>query len=554
MPYGANKRADGLDTLTTLASDDLIIVSDLSDTYRAKTITKANFATDLSAVNASETVKGVVEEATDAEVLAGTATGATGAKLFVTPAKLVTNLPSMTGGNLIVSMTAEENLTAGNPVGVSNNMANKVALAYYTSKTVTTSFTAAVGFVGNVNPYCSIATDKFVFADTQTSNDTLYVTVGSVALATKTLTLGTSVAVTADISGTIYAVSKLDTDKFIVFYAEDASATIINYRIGTVSGTTITLGDAALFTTGATAVNYLGSEFLSTDKGVMVYKTSTVTDARVIAFTTSGTIATPGTPSALNANVDGNADTAVVKIDTDKFIIVSVTEGYAQAGTCVGGTTITLGSAAQYATTYANTIEFFAVASPTTDTIIIRFRNGAGNTNTDMVAGTVSGTTITFGSVLTSVLSSDGGGIYADSTSSVLVNDRSALSIVKVTLSGTTLTSQGIIVQSVTGLTGGKLFNLGTYYIELYLPSATLTYHIQGMSNGFIGIAQSTVSRSASVNVLVRGKDTNQTNLIPGAYYLVNNGALTFVKSNVTVNTIDDVNYVKALSTTDIIL
>jgi hypothetical protein len=42
--------------------------------------------------DASETVAGVVEEATDAEVTAGTATGATGAKLFVTPAKLATNL------------------------------------------------------------------------------------------------------------------------------------------------------------------------------------------------------------------------------------------------------------------------------------------------------------------------------------------------------------------------------------------------------------------------------------------------------------------------------
>jgi hypothetical protein len=41
-----------------------------------------------SGTNASETVKGIVEEATDAETVAGTATGATGAKLFVSPAKL----------------------------------------------------------------------------------------------------------------------------------------------------------------------------------------------------------------------------------------------------------------------------------------------------------------------------------------------------------------------------------------------------------------------------------------------------------------------------------
>lgn len=44
------------------------------------------------AVNASEAAKGIVEEATDAETAAGTATGGTGAKLFITPAKLATLL------------------------------------------------------------------------------------------------------------------------------------------------------------------------------------------------------------------------------------------------------------------------------------------------------------------------------------------------------------------------------------------------------------------------------------------------------------------------------
>lgn len=42
--------------------------------------------------DASETAKGLVEEATDAETAAGTETGGTGAKLFVSPAKLQTEL------------------------------------------------------------------------------------------------------------------------------------------------------------------------------------------------------------------------------------------------------------------------------------------------------------------------------------------------------------------------------------------------------------------------------------------------------------------------------
>lgn len=44
---------------------------------------------------ASETEIGIVQEATDAQVAAGTAIGSTGAKLFVTPAKLATKLNSI---------------------------------------------------------------------------------------------------------------------------------------------------------------------------------------------------------------------------------------------------------------------------------------------------------------------------------------------------------------------------------------------------------------------------------------------------------------------------
>jgi hypothetical protein len=46
--------------------------------------------------DASETVSGIAEEATDAETAAGTATGGTGAKLFVTPAKLQTEISDVT--------------------------------------------------------------------------------------------------------------------------------------------------------------------------------------------------------------------------------------------------------------------------------------------------------------------------------------------------------------------------------------------------------------------------------------------------------------------------
>lgn len=76
-----------LDTDTTLAAN--------SDSKVATQKAVKAYVDAGGNVNASETTKGIVEEATDAEVTAGTATGGTGAKLFVTPAKLLTNLTTL---------------------------------------------------------------------------------------------------------------------------------------------------------------------------------------------------------------------------------------------------------------------------------------------------------------------------------------------------------------------------------------------------------------------------------------------------------------------------
>lgn len=78
-----------IDTDTTLAANS-------DSKIASQKATKAYVDAQVTA-NASETAKGASEEATDAEVTAGTATGGTGAKLFVTPAKLLTYLNGPAG-------------------------------------------------------------------------------------------------------------------------------------------------------------------------------------------------------------------------------------------------------------------------------------------------------------------------------------------------------------------------------------------------------------------------------------------------------------------------
>lgn len=75
--------------------DMLIAKQDSPTTLAHWTIVNKNIP---DIVNASETVSGLVEEATDAEITAGTNIGGTGAKLFITPGKLRTTLNTATAG------------------------------------------------------------------------------------------------------------------------------------------------------------------------------------------------------------------------------------------------------------------------------------------------------------------------------------------------------------------------------------------------------------------------------------------------------------------------
>ena len=116
-----------LDTDTTLAAN--------SDLKVASQKAVKTYIDTSGGANASETVRGIVEEATDAEVTAGTATGATGAKLFVTPAKLATRLGNIikfggTGADGALSITGTTSIDVG---------AVKIYILNYTSISITGS-------------------------------------------------------------------------------------------------------------------------------------------------------------------------------------------------------------------------------------------------------------------------------------------------------------------------------------------------------------------------------------------------------------------------------
>lgn len=81
--------------------------------------TVPNWEAETTTVDASTTVKGVVEAATSAEITAGTATGGTGAVLVVTPDALASSTPVFNGSGLTNVISSSNGTTTKNAADAS---------------------------------------------------------------------------------------------------------------------------------------------------------------------------------------------------------------------------------------------------------------------------------------------------------------------------------------------------------------------------------------------------------------------------------------------------
>lgn len=465
-------------------------------------------------------------------------------------------------GQFLKNFTAQTDITLGQPVGITNFVNSYVSPSNLSTNSVAHGVTTPTSSAFYSRARCSIGGDKFVhLITTAAGSDTLFAQVVSVNTTTNAFSVGTAATVATAFSpnissSKIYNVSvcKLDTDKFIVFYVIDSTISTVKYRVGTVSGTTITFGtEADFYTIGSTMVtsNAIVAHQIGTDKGVVVMKAATSANSRVAAFTTSGTVATIGTGATLGANNTANNDACGIrKIGTDKFAVVSAssTSFYSQVGT-ISGTTITLGSEVTTTIGTLNANADLTIISPATDVYVV-LTGVSGGSSANLLAFSVSGTVPTAGSLLTVTGTNIGSNcilIEKDTTTSYLFNIQGR-EIYTITRSGTTLTSS-LSVSSFTSNTTTQfaVYLDNGYPVTANVGSTDLSGWIYGMSNNFIGFAQSSVSAGQQVAISYTGIDTNQSGLIAGSAYSPDGGVLTVTANSFTSNTI------KAISATDVI-
>lgn len=123
--------------------------------------TTPNWEAETTTVDASTTVKGIVEAATSAEVTAGTATGGTGAVLAVTPDALAASTPVFNGSGLtnipkrlgttttdftLISSTTETNIFSQSISGGVLSTSNYIRAIFYVQSIKTASTASSCTF------------------------------------------------------------------------------------------------------------------------------------------------------------------------------------------------------------------------------------------------------------------------------------------------------------------------------------------------------------------------------------------------------------------------
>ena len=162
-----------------------------------------------------------------------------------------------------------------------------------------------------------------------------------------TITWGTAVEFSTDVTYDGIDVCKLDTDKFVVVWQDDDNADDLFSIVATVSTRTISFGSSQELYDGDS--EHIACAQLGTDKFVISFNDETGGDNVVaIVCTVATTTVTAGTMATVDSNGESYAFTDVCKLDTDKFFVAYIAD--ADGDKCMGcactvsGTTITAGT------------------------------------------------------------------------------------------------------------------------------------------------------------------------------------------------------------------
>jgi hypothetical protein len=457
-------------------------------------------------------------------------------------------LPAGAGGKQ-VSFTASGAISSGQAVGLNSDGTVGTITGQLGAKSV---FEASV--YSNAAAAYDTANDKIVVAygDSGSSNQGTAV-VGTIS--GNTVSFGTPVVFNSGATtGNISIVFDANSGKFVISYRDSGNSDYGTAIVGTVSGTSISFGSETVFNSRYTDDTKLAYDS-NAQKVVIAYGdwvSPSYPNGTAIVGTVSGTSISFGTAVAYRA-ASANIAYNTIAFDSlnNKVVICYRDGGNSDYGTAivgtVSGTSISFGSAVVFESAYTDWS--WPVFDTSAGKIVIAYKD-VGNSNAGTaIVGTVSGTSISFGSP--TVYQTDNtsfiAGVYNTATgqsffSSGNITQSSRGEIYPLSVSGTSITV-GTRIDYISSVSGrsSPVYDPDTQQVVITFKDGTAsnagttrTIDPAALQNtNFIGIADAAISDTASGNITIKGGVASNTDISTPLVVTVNT-ASTFLTSTPT--------------------
>ena len=438
---------------------------------------------------------------------------------------------------------ASGTLANGKPVVV--NADGTVSVAADT--TITKAYGSVVTFTTSNTNYQRVAYDssnnKIVIAYDDDSDNTGKAVVGTVNASNNSISFGTPVTFNNAQTEWIDIEFDSNANKFVIGYQDDGNSSYGTAIVGTVSGTSISFGSEVVFLS-----NYVEGIRITFDttanKIIISYIDQSSPWGRALVGTVSGTSISFGSAATFDSDARAAGSDMVYDANANKIVIAynlpySSGVGKAVVGT-VSGTSISFGTPVTFD---AGQSSYPALAYNSVDNNVILAYRDSNSSGAKAVVGTVSGTSIGFGTAVT--VASTSGLLYIalgynPQTNTIALEygdtgNSNYGTIFEGTISGTTLSfDSGTVFQESRTQWSDMVYDSSADRLVLIYEDQTNSGHGKSMviktggvtkvltSENYIGISSSGAADGTTAIIDTKGAIAdNLSSLTPGQSYFV---------------------------------
>jgi len=237
--------------------------------------------------------------------------------------------------------------------------------------------------------------DKMVIAYSDGSNSS-YGTAVVATISGSSISYGTQVVFESAGTEWIDVCFDPDQERVVIAYRDSPNSDYGTVIVGEVSGTSITFGSPVVYST-ATTQNVNCVYDTSNDKVVIVYYDVSNTGLKAIVGTVSGSSISLGSPTTIVANATWPGVKAVFDSTSNKIVVVYVNQTNGDSDGVVGtvsGTSISFGSIVQFESGSASPLT--AAYDASADKTLVVYGDAGNSDYGTSVVASVSGTSISF--------------------------------------------------------------------------------------------------------------------------------------------------------------